>query len=134
MKKNQNFIVTALLFCLLLPAVSFATNVRDILISVGGIVKMLIPVSAGIGVVYFFWGVVQFVINAGNEKTRADGEKKMLWGVVAIAVIFSIGGIIALLGSIVGTSTGGSGSGSSGNGGPCIVGSQTDLTGPCTGD
>ena len=119
MKKIYTIILSSLL---LSPVVSFAasTSVRDILVGVQGIVKMLIPISAGIAVVYFFWGTSQFILHADDEKTHEYGKQKMIWGVVAITVIFSIAGIISLIGNIIGTD--------------CVVGSPTDASGRCTGD
>ncbi len=46
---------------------------------------------------FFFWGVVLFILNAGNEEKRTSGKQKMLWGIIALFVIFSVWGIIAIL-------------------------------------
>ena len=121
-------------FCLLSPIISFASSggVTDLLKSVGGIVKLIIPIMAGVAVVYFFWGCGQFILHSDDEKTRENGKQKMLWGVIAIAVIFSIAGIIAWLGGILGTTSSG---GSTDPGTlPCPIGGTRYMLGQCTGD
>ena len=102
MKKNI-FIFSLIL--LTLPSVSFAAldGLSSLLQSTLGIVKMIIPIMFGLAFVYFFWGMGQFILHdAGNDKTRADGKQKMLWGVIAIFVMASISGIIFFIGDFTG--------------------------------
>lgn len=91
----------------LFPAVSFAASdgIKGLLQSFFGILNLTIPVIFGLSVVYFFWGTAQFVLNSGEEKTRAEGKNKMIWGVVALFVFVSIYGILAAIGSAVGIPT-----------------------------
>lgn len=44
----------------------------------------------------FFWGMVQFIYSAGDEKMQTDGKKHMLWGVVGIFIMLSAFGILKL--------------------------------------
>lgn len=55
----------------------------------------------GLSVIYFFWGTGQFILHAGDEKTRADGKNKMIWGIVALTVFVSIYSILNLAGRLV---------------------------------
>lgn len=54
----------------------------------------VIPFLFAIAIVYFIWGLVKFVQNAGNEKEREAGKGMMIWGVVALAVMVSVYGLI----------------------------------------
>ncbi len=65
------------------------------------LIQLLPRFLFGLSVVYFFWGTGQFILNAGDEKTRADGKNKMIWGIVALTVFVSIYGILNLLGVLV---------------------------------
>ena len=106
MKKN---LLIILLASLIIPSVSFAAldGVTSLLNTILGIVKLVIPIMAGLAVVYFFWGMGQFILHdAGNDKTRAEGKQKMLWSVIALFVIFSIMGIIRFIGDSIGINTG----------------------------
>lgn len=109
------------------PVVSFAllTGTVQLLKSVKDIMNMIIPIMAGVAVIYFFYGMGQFILHAGEEKVREEGKQQMIWGVVALFIIFSIMGIVNFIGSATGITPG--------SGTPCTVGSPSDLT-PCTGD
>ncbi len=66
----------------------------------------LIPLMFALAVAYFVWGVVQFVIlGAGEETKRTQGKQRMIWGIIALAVMLSIWGLVAILGSSLGIET-----------------------------
>jgi hypothetical protein len=101
-----------LAFTLLTPSISFAAldGVKGLLKAFSELLNPVITIIFGIALIYFFWGVTQFILNdAGNEKTREDGKKKMIWGVVALFVFVSIYGILRFVGELVDIPVGGSG-------------------------
>ncbi|MCX6701768.1 MAG: hypothetical protein NTX96_01050 [Candidatus Zambryskibacteria bacterium] len=103
MKKNI-LSHTLLAFIYFLPIVTFAAldGVRGLLVALKGILNSIVPVLFGLSLVYFLWGVVQFILHdAGNEKTRDEGKKKIMWGIVALFVFVSIYGILAAIGSAI---------------------------------
>jgi len=69
---------------------------------VGRAVAALIPVIFGLAIVYFFWGLVKYIKSAGDPKAAGEGKSIMIYGVIAIAVMVSLYGIIAWLGGVVG--------------------------------
>jgi TM2 domain-containing membrane protein YozV len=96
MKKNK-LLYTLLSFSLFTPLISFAAlgGIKDLFTSLKDIINLAFPVVAGLAVIFFFWGVGQFVLkDAGNDKTRDEGKQKMLWGVIALFVMFAIFGIL----------------------------------------
>ena len=113
MKKYSHKIVPLVLLSLMTPVISFAAlaGVKDFLTQVKGLVALLIPITAGLAVVYFFWGTAEFILDAADEKKRDAGKQRMIWGVVALFVIFSISGIIAFMGSTLGITPSASGNG-----------------------
>lgn len=57
--------------------------------------KFLIPIAFALCLLYFFWGVAQYVRNAaGSEKAAEEGKRVMVWGVIALFVLSSVWGII----------------------------------------
>lgn len=56
-----------------------------------------------VALLVFLWGVVVFITNAGDEKARSEGRTKILWGIVGLAVIVSMWGVVNLLRTMVGT-------------------------------
>ena len=60
------------------------------------IIYLLIALAVG----YFLFGLMQFVKNQDNETAKEEGKRHMLWGVVGIAIMFSVYGILNLLNGI----------------------------------
>ncbi|HEY4504393.1 MAG TPA: hypothetical protein VJI73_01335 [Candidatus Paceibacterota bacterium] len=67
-----------------------------------GIVNPLLKLLLVVSVLYFLWGVVQFMTN------REDAEKKkhMLWGTIGLVIVVGAFGIVNLIGSFVETVAG----------------------------
>lgn len=59
--------------------------------------QSIIPFLFAIAVVVFIYGVVKF-IGTQDSSEREQGKQFMLWGIVALAVMFSVWGIVNLLG------------------------------------
>jgi hypothetical protein len=58
------------------------------------LINPLIALASALAVAIFFWGLVQYVYAAGNSKTHAKGKDLILWGLLALFVLFSLWGII----------------------------------------
>lgn len=86
----------------LLPVVTFAQldNVENLASSFGRIVQTLIPIVFALAVLGFFWGVVKFIF--GGSEAKESGKQIMVWGIVAIAVMSLIWGLVAWLGDAFG--------------------------------
>ncbi len=102
--KNNTLKYVLLMLFYVFPAVSSAQlgGVKGLLTQFKSILNLLIPIIFGLSLVYFFWGTSQFILNAGDAKTREEGKQKMIWGVIALFVMVSIYGILAFVGSLVG--------------------------------
>ena len=50
----------------------------------------------------FIWGVVQYVINSGEEAKKDKGKQFMLWGLIALTVMVSVWGLVDILGATFG--------------------------------
>jgi hypothetical protein len=48
------------------------------------------------------WGVVQYILNNEEEAKREKGKQFMLWGIIALFVMFSVWGLIKVLGNTFG--------------------------------
>lgn len=68
---------------------------------VGNIINMILNPIIGfmfaVAVVFFIYGIVEFMIGAENQEKRDVGKKHMIWGVVGMFVMISVYGIINLL-------------------------------------
>lgn len=69
---------------------------------VSNIVNPLIGLIFAGALIYFMYGVVEFVLNRDKDEKRTEGKQHMIWGVVGMAIMVSAFGIINLLMSTVG--------------------------------
>ena len=49
-----------------------------------------------LAVVWFIWNVIQYTISDDEEK-KGKAKQQMIWGIVGLAVIVSIWGLVAIL-------------------------------------
>ncbi len=95
-----------------MPALAFAQNLPNtsgltaIVTFIGNTVKALIPIVFGLAIVYFFWGLATYIRAAGDPKKAAEGKSIMIYGVIAIAVMISIYGLVAWLQNVLGITPG----------------------------
>jgi len=73
---------------------SFIANVDNM------IINPLILFLFALAVVYFLYGVLEFLLNQGNDEKKTTGKSHMLWGVVGITIML---GVWTILNMIVGT-------------------------------
>lgn len=94
------------MFICLVPSVTLAatalTGLKGLLTDFKGVLDLVVPVLFGLSLVYFFWGIGQFILHAGDVKTREEGRNKMIWGIIALFVFISIYGILKSIGSAIG--------------------------------
>ncbi len=91
----------------LFPSFTFAAlgGLKGLIGSIGSLLNSLIPIIFALCLIYFFWGISQFILHAGEEKTRAEGKNKMIWGVVALFIFISIYGILSVIANLTGVPT-----------------------------
>ncbi len=105
--KKHTIIKILLVQIYLIPVITLAAaeGIKGLISDVGNVMGIMQPILLGLSVVYFFWGIGQFILHdAGSEKTREDGKRKMMWGVIAIFVFISINGILGWFGDLIGIS------------------------------
>lgn len=61
------------------------------------IINAAIPLLASIAIIIFFWGVIRYIASSGGAKEHVEGRRLLLWGIIALFVLFSIWGIIGIL-------------------------------------
>jgi hypothetical protein len=75
---------------------------ENMLCTVGNILNFAIPVLITLGVVYFVWGVITYVI-ASDEEAKSAGRNRMIFGIIGLAVIVGVWGLVTILGNTFGT-------------------------------
>jgi hypothetical protein len=70
---------------------------------IGAINTLVIPVVIALAFVAFVWGVVNyFFINGEDEGSREEGKQFILYGVLGLAVLLSVWGLVNMLLSTLG--------------------------------
>lgn len=58
----------------------------------------VIPLLFALAVVMFVWGTIKFfIIDVDEESKREQGRQFMLWGIIALAVMVSVWGLVNVL-------------------------------------
>lgn len=71
-------------------------TVQSILCRIGNILDTLIPILVVLGVVYFIWGVVQYIISS-DEESKAKGRTNMIYGIIGLVVIVAMWGLVGII-------------------------------------
>lgn len=86
-----------LLVILAIPQVVFAQTLGDFLGEILFILGALMPVIVGLAVLFFLWGLAQYILNADNKDVRAQASKHMVMGIFVIFIMLSVWGIVAVI-------------------------------------
>jgi predicted cobalt transporter CbtA len=72
-------------------------SITDIINTAADIMTSAFGVVAGIGLVFFFFGVVKLLFDSENQEAIQKWRHATFWGLIAFTVIFSLGAIITIL-------------------------------------
>ncbi len=61
------------------------------------IVNPLITLMVAVAIIYFLWGVFEFVRNAESSEERKKGGLHMLWGALGLFIMVTAYGVLNLL-------------------------------------
>ena len=59
-------------------------------------VAIIIPIIISLGIVYFIWGIVTFVIG-NDEEANTKGRDKIIYGIIGFVVIFAMWGLVGIV-------------------------------------
>lgn len=87
------------------PALAFAQSIKadyfvSIITAVQNILNLIVPIVIGVVVVLFLWEGYKYFKAEGDDKAAI--RNKMLEGVIIIAVMVSLWGLVALVKNIAG--------------------------------
>jgi hypothetical protein len=100
--KQKSSIAFITLGAFAMPFFASAQDLTSFVRTIGNIVNLLVPIVSTLAIVFFFFGLAKYVLNAGDEEKKAEGKNIMIWGVLAMFVLVTIWGIIAFLQQTVG--------------------------------
>ena len=74
--------------------ISTDTLIQNIL---SNIVNPALSLMIGIAILYFLWGVFEFVRNAESSEERKKGGMHMLWGAIGLFLMTTAYGVLNLI-------------------------------------
>lgn len=95
--KGYAFLFSLFLLSLSFPIKTYAADLFDLFDDVLKVIDYLVLMVLALALVFFLWGMTQFIRNADSEEGRKNGKQVMLWGLIALFVMTSVWGIIHFL-------------------------------------
>lgn len=89
----------------LLPSFAFAADTTPLsafVSNMGGIVNQLIPIFSTIVVLSFFYGLIKYVLSAGNDEASKQAKSYMIRGIIGMFVLATIWGIVGFIQQTIG--------------------------------
>jgi hypothetical protein len=107
MKKKLKLIGLSGIALGFMPLLAFAQNstgclsavpgtIQKIICTIGNILDTIIPIVMVLGVLYFVWGVVTYVIS-GDEEAKKAGRERMIFGIIGLVVIVAMWGLVGIV-------------------------------------
>ncbi len=82
----------------LFNSIAYADGFEDVLFKINkNILNPVIEIAFVVALVVFLFGVMEFIRNTGSKEKREDGRRHMLWGLIGLAIMLSVFGIINIL-------------------------------------
>ena len=94
-----------------LPFIVSAATAQDIVTPIANnvlaLVRVLVLIVFVLAIVAFGWGIVQFIFAGGDPTAIGKAKSFLLWGVIGMAVMSSLFGLITFLQQYFGVNSGG---------------------------
>jgi len=97
--RNLIYVVVALIFSVV-PSIASAAainSIQDLASEIIKIINYVIPILIAVALVYFIWGMVKYIRDAGQEAKREEGRAVMIHGIIALFMMIAVWGIVNLL-------------------------------------
>ncbi len=85
------------------PVERTGTNLQFVICRISQLLNTIVPILIILGVIFFIWGVVTYVI-AQDDEAKTRGRDLMIYGLIGLLVIVSMWGLVAILKNTFGIS------------------------------
>ncbi|MBI5400924.1 MAG: hypothetical protein HZB12_02325 [Candidatus Yonathbacteria bacterium] len=85
------------------------SNVNDLAFQLKGYFDTAIQLMLAAGVVWVIWSAFKFVMSAGDEEKRKEGREGIIYGIIGLAIMLSVWGLVGLVTRSTGLSGTGAG-------------------------
>ena len=84
---------------LALPLSTFAagTNIKDIVLTIKSLMDLGIPILITLALIYFLYGLAEYIFKANDVDTRTEGRERMIQGIIALFVMSTVWGLVGVI-------------------------------------
>ncbi len=79
------------------PLMAFAADLTSILGVIETLLNLIIPILLILATVVFLYGVITYLTAGGDEEKAATGRAYIIWGLIALAAMIAIWGLVLAL-------------------------------------
>src|SRR3989344_6062776 len=72
------------------------TTIQSLICKFNEILGAILPFLIALGVVYFVWGVITYVIS-DEEEAKQKGRTRMIYGIIGLVVIVGMWGLVRIV-------------------------------------
>jgi hypothetical protein len=105
---DRKYMIGLLVVCLSVPALTFAQvpgqGFLDIIISV--FINPIVALIFSMGMLLFFWGLVEFMWKADSATAWETGGKHIMYGLFGMLIMVAVWGVIAMVTNTLGLQRG----------------------------
>ncbi len=88
------------------PFVANAQSITGVTTLLSALINYAIGILIGVAIIAFFMGLIRYLFSAKGEDTKKGAIKLMIYGILAIAVMLSVYGLVRLLQNTFGVGNG----------------------------
>lgn len=89
------------------PFVIFAQDLETIGDRIVSLLNLVVPIVMTFALIYFFVGLVKYIMAAGDDEAKGAGRSIMINGVIALFVMAAVWGLVNVLIETFGIDAGG---------------------------
>jgi len=94
---QYSFLGITLFFAPILVFAQAPQNLEQLIGRFLDILSALIPLIIALALIGFLWGAAKYILAADDPTKRKEGSHVMLYGIVALFVMISVWGLVAIL-------------------------------------
>lgn len=81
------------------PVHAQSPTIKSIIYDLTGLLRSFVPVLVSVALLVFIWGVVEYILQAGDQGAVETGRNRMIAGVVGLFVIAAVWGLVQIVGA-----------------------------------
>lgn len=91
------------------PMFAFAavTDVSSLIGTIKTLIESVIPLLMVIATVIFLWGIISYIMAAGDEEKVKEARSYIIYGLIGLFVMVSVWGLVGIIANTFGLSSSG---------------------------